>query len=268
MDELHQTQDPMAGTSIETNPEAGTDQLGLPGDGTTADLGIPGLETLPEDRQRAIQESFLRKHNELNEARRAAQEKEDRYFRAIEALQARRAPEAPEPALSPDQEFAGLNAYQIIEKMAERVADKKFQALIDQHGLSDVRPQVSTIVRQLEILDAQQAYPDVMRYQDQLTQLGQALEKEYGPKGASKISVLDMMGMLKAREARANVGKRQNGQSRSVVPAQRTPTPQAAITRPGTSTTRVADISRPKDTGDALRLAMKELGLSETDIYT
>jgi hypothetical protein len=260
MYETNQTQDVDGGTPDGTAQYDALDRLAVSDGegGDTVDLGIPGFDTLPQTDQQKVRDAILSKHNELTRERQATAQEREQYLRAIQALQRQQPAQQPAQETSYEERFKGMTPYQAIEAIAEERAERKFNELAAKMGLPEVKRNTDSIVRELQIIQAKQVYPDLMRHEQALVELGRELESRHGREEAAKIPVLEMMGMLEARGKLRALNGRANGTTRQATRPQQ---PSAAVSRPGASVAGTVDDLKTKDMGDAFQRAKKMLGI-------
>ena len=204
---------------------------------------IEGADRLPQEDQQRIRDAYLRKMSELDRIQKTLQERDREYLETIRSLKGE------------DQKqtnFEGMSPEQIVEAIAERKATE----LINERfkSVDGLRERSDAVVRQLQIIHAAKDYPDIDRYQGQLTDFAGVLENELGKEKALKFSVTDMMHIIKGRER-----ARQKPVQRAK-PAPATRKPDAAIARSGVAPSTVEPSKEPSTMAEAWELAKKTHG--------
>lgn len=263
-EEARQTQGLAEPTSQEMNGEAPQDELSTQ---STVDIApkmmgdvqfpedplsdIEGAADLPEDQQKGLRDAILRKFNQVDETLKRTAERERQYMEALERLQ--QPPKQPSGDETPNYE--GMNPQQIVEDIARRVSREVMEQSLKEGGFGEAKQKIDATVRQLQLLEAQQHYPDLPRYKDQLIQMGEIFERELGKERADKFSVTDMMDLIKAREMRA----RTRTQKPRTVPSQPKPS-SASVARSGVTPSAVEPSKEPTSLEEAFELAEKQHG--------
>lgn len=245
--------------------DEGTDLQGQVAPKTLPDLDFPEdpLEDIPTDAlpngerekvEKSIRDGWLRLSNKVDHTVKRLEQREREYMDAIQRLAENR--QAPETTESPNYE--GLSAQQIVEKIADERAKAAFEQMMQERGLSQSAEKTDAIMRQLQILEAKQSYPDLDRYENQLVQLGGILEEKLGREKAMLFSVSDMMHIIKGREGQ----RRRITQSRrpSQPQQQRPSQPQTSIARAGVSPRSVEPSQEPSSMAEAFKMAQEKHG--------
>lgn len=245
--------------------DEGTDLQGQVAPKTLPDLDFPEdpLEDIPTDAlpngerekvEKSIRDGWLRLSNKVDHTVKRLEQREREYMDAIQRLAENR--QAPETTESPNYE--GLSAQQIVEKIADERAKAAFEQMMQERGLSQSAEKTDAIMRQLQILEAKQSYPDLDRYENQLVQLGGILEDKLGREKAMLFSVSDMMHIIKGREGQ----RRRITQSRrpSQPQQQRPSQPQTSIARAGVSPRSVEPSQEPSSMAEAFKMAQEKHG--------
>jgi hypothetical protein len=214
--------------------------------------GIPGADELPADQQKQIRDAVLRKMNQATDAERRMTEREAQYMEAIERMAGKQDVPATEPE-APNYE--GMTPQQIVEDIAQRVSERIVDERLQKSGVADTKVKTDAMLRQLQLLEAARHYPNVSQYQKQLVELNSVLESRLGKEKAMEFSVVDMMDLLTARNARLKRGAQPR---RQAAPAAAKPT--ASIAHGGVRPAAVQPVEEPSSLAEAFKLAQEQHG--------
>jgi hypothetical protein len=256
-----QEEAPSSPGTVETTPESPLDFLTEESSDSFDPLTeIPGADQLPEGQQKQTRDALLRKHQALTDERRQLEQERAAYLEAIQRLQSQR--ETPEqqpsilddPNMTPEQR----SAVDQVMRIAETVAEQKFQSKLDELGIVDKVDQTNL---QLQAALARQEWPEIDRFQGELGTLDNLLVQTLGRQSANKLTVLDKMDFLmgaKLRQARAKKGRRAK--------APNVQKPNAPVSTSSLDQASVSELNQFRGKGataKALEAAMRKHGVSD-----